>query len=179
MDPQYQHILAPAVPVLMDGEKALRDKFVAEYIKDYNELKACVRIGYAPAFAREFSGRFMTEPYVLNKIQAAENTVEDDFDEDTQKKKIVSALWREANNYSMGSSQSARVAALAKLSGFYGMDAPSRSQTELTGRDGKPLGQGVFIVPGLVTAEEWAKQAAEQQEELTKPQQSMPSLKIA
>ena len=121
----------------------------------------------------------MNETYVLAKIAETEEGVGDEYDEVSQKKKIVVALWREANNQGPGSSQSARVAALAKLSAFYGMDAAVRTKTELTGANGQPLGEGVFVVPGLMTAEEWTKQAEKQQADLVKPEVSVPSLRIA
>lgn len=165
-------------PQLTKSEMELRDRFVAEYLTDYDAYKAAIRIGYAPAYAKEFCQRFMQEPYVLGKIRAAEGGATDDLDVDVQKKMIVAALWREAKNMGPGSSQAARVAALAKLSAFYGMDAPKTSKTELTGADGQPLGSGVFVVPGMVTAEEWAAQAEKQQAELIRPS-SPPSLKIA
>ena len=164
---------------LSSAEMALRDRFVVEYLVDYDPFKAAIRLGYSPAFARSFSIQFMNEPYVLNKIKESEIGPEVEFDEVEQKKKIVNTLWREANFYGMGSSQSARVAALAKLSAFYGMDAPSRSTQELTGKDGEPLGQGVFVIPGLVSAEDWAKQAEEQQANLIKPELTPGQLKIA
>jgi hypothetical protein len=156
-------------PELTQAERELRDRFVTEYLTDYDQYKAAIRIGYAPAYAKEFSGRFMLEPYVLTRIREAEGGATDDLNVDTQKKMIVAALWKEARNMGMGSSQAARVAALSKLSAFYGMDAPKTSKTELTGADGLPLGSGVFVVPGMVTAEEWAKQAEQQQAELVKP----------
>ena len=165
-------------PPLTKGEMELRDRFVAEYLTDYDAYKACIRIGYAPAYAKDFSQRFMQEPYVLGKIRDAEGGTAGDLDVEVQKKMIVAALWREAKNMGAGSTQAARVAALAKLSAFYGMDAPKKSQTELTGADGMPLGSGVFVVPGMMTADEWAKQAEAQQEELVRPT-SPPILKIA
>lgn len=161
------------------AEMALRDRFVKEYCTDYDAFRACIRLGYAMAYAKEYSLMFLTEAYVLNKIKETETKPEDEYDEVIQKKKIVSALWREANNQGAGSSQSARVAALSKLSAFYGMDAPTRSQSELTGKDGKPLGEGVFVVPGLVTAEAWAEAAEKQQEELVRPVAATPVLKLA
>ena len=163
---------------LTKSEMELRDRFVVEYLTDYDAYKAAIRIGYAPAYAKEFCMRFMQETYVLGKIRDAEGGTVDDLDVDVQKKMIVAALWREAKNMGAGSSQAARVAALSKLSAFYGMDAPKTSKTELTGADGQPLGNGVFVVPGMVTAEEWAAQAEKQQEELVRPT-SPPSLKIA
>lgn len=165
-------------PTLTKAEMELRDRFVAEYLTDYDHYKAAIRIGYAPAYAKDFGQRFMTEPYVLGKIRDAEGGTTNDLDIDVQKKMIVAALWREAKNMGAGSSQAARVAALAKLSAFYGMDAPKTSKTELTGADGLPLGSGVFVVPGMVTAEEWAKQAEAQQEELVRPS-SPPALRVA
>jgi hypothetical protein len=165
-------------PQLTKAEMELRDRFVAEYMTDYDHYKAAIRIGYAPAYAKDFGQRFMNEPYVLRKIKDAEGGTTDDLDVEAQKKMIVAALWREAKNMGVGSSQAARVAALAKLSAFYGMDAPKTSKTELTGADGLPLGSGVFVVPGMVTAEEWAKQAEAQQEELIRPSPP-PVLRVA
>lgn len=177
MDPNEQSTSSFA-PQLTKSEMELRDRFVVEYLTDYNAYNAAIRIGYAPAYAKDFCQRFMQEPYVLTKIREAEGGNFEDPDPEVQKKMIVAGLWKEARNYGPGSSQAARVAALSKLSAFHGMDAPKKSQTELTGADGMPLGQGVFVVPGMVTAEEWAAQAAKQQEELVRPS-GPPALKIA
>lgn len=170
----------PAEQYLSPAEKDLRDRYVVQYLKDYDSHKACIRLGYASAFAKEYAVRFLNEPYVLNKIAEMESSPAiTEANEEEEKKKIVAGLWREANNMGYGSSQSARVAALAKLSAFYGMDAPTRSKSELTGADGQPLGAGgVFVVPGLMTSEEWEKQAAAQQEALTRPEQGVPALKV-
>ena len=168
MDP-IESSTSSLAPALTKSEMELRDRFVVEYLTDYDAYKAAIRIGYAPAYAKQFGGQFMQEPYVLGKIRDAEGGTTDDLDVEVQKRMIVTALWREAKNMGAGSSQAARVAALSKLSAFYGMDAPKTSKTELTGPDGLPLGSGVFVVPGMVTAEEWAKQAEAQQEELVRP----------
>lgn len=177
MDP-FEQTDSVNAPPLTQGEMDLRDKFVKEYLADYDPLKAAIRIGYAPAYAKQFSQQFMLEPYVLGKIRAAEGGDIEDTDPEVQKKMVLAGLWREARNFGFGSSQAARVAALSKISAFYGMDAPKTSKTELTGADGQPLGSGVFVVPGMVTAEEWAKQAELQQAELVKPT-SPPALKLA
>ena len=165
MDP-IENSQSSQAPLLTQAEMELRDRFVVEYLTDYDQYKAAIRIGYAPAYAKDFGQRFMNEPYVLGKIRDAEGGASTDLDIEVQKKMIVAALWREAKNMGPGSSQAARVAALAKLSAFYGMDAPKTSKTELTGPDGLPLGSGVFVVPGMITAEEWAKQAEAQQSSL-------------
>lgn len=48
-----------------------------------------------------------------------------------------------------------------------GLDAPAK--VEATGRDGAPLMGGAFVIPGVLSPEEWDKAAAEQQEALTRP----------
>lgn len=185
MDPTSFDFDDPATKVqstLTQSEMDLRDKFVVEYLKDYDALAACIRVGYTFAFAKEFSARFLSETYVLNKIKQLEVAAPleaGEDDENAQRRKVYAGLWKEANYMGSGSSQSARVAALSKLSAFLGMDAPTRSQQELTGKNGEALGSGVLVIPGVMTAEQWAVQAEAQQAELTKPEVVVPQLRIA
>lgn len=149
-------------------ERNLRDQFVKEYLTDYDKVAAAIRIGYHRSYAAEYAVKFMEEPYVLQQIKLAETTSEDESPE-AMKKRILVGLIREANYRGMGCSQSARVAALAKLAAIYGMDAPTRSQQELTGANGQPL-NGVFVIPGIMTTEQWEEQAAAQQSALVNNQ---------
>lgn len=166
-------------PMLTVSEMELRDKFVKEYLLDYSAYDACIRVGYSPSFAKEFSGRFMLETYVLNRIKHFEAAPTEELDAEKEKRKVYASLWREAHSFGFGSSQSARVAALAKISAFLGMDAPTRSKQELTGKDGQPLGGGVLVIPGVMTEAQWAEQAEAQQAELTRPEVIKPVLKLA
>lgn len=166
-DDYYETIGEPEQgPELTFREKALRDKFVGEYLIDYNPLAAAIRIGYPKGYAKEYAARFMEEPYVLNKIREQESTSED-VTTDVMKKRIMAGLVREANYNGPGSSQAARVAALSKLAQMHGMDAPRR--TEITGADGAPLGEGAFVVPGVISVEDWERAAEEQQAALVQP----------
>lgn len=144
----------------------LRDRFVKEYLVDYDALSAAGRVGYSRQFAKEYSLRFMQEPYVLLQIKNAESSTEED-NADAMKKRILMGLIREANYRGPGCSQSARVAALSKLASIAGMDSPSKSKIEMTGPDGQPLNGGMFVVPGIMSTEDWEKQAAAQQAVLT------------
>ncbi len=146
-------------------EKALRDLFVNEYLVDYNAVSAAVRCGYNQVYAREMSVRFMHCPYVMQQITLKQQSQEIESD-DAMKKRVISGLIRESNYTGPGCSAGARVAALAKLAAIQGMDAPTRTKTELTGPDGQPLSGGIFVVPGLVTVEDWEKAAEEQQAKL-------------
>lgn len=146
-------------------QKELRDKFVKEYLVDYNATAAAIRIGYPKSYAQEYAVKFMDEPYVHQQIKTVETSPEEIDSKEAMQKRITISLLREANYRGAGSSQSARVAALSKLSSIYGMDAPVKTQTEHLGPDGLPL-NGVFVVPGLMTTEDWAKAAAAQQSAL-------------
>lgn len=147
-------------------ERQLRDKFVEEYLCDYDALKAAQRIGYSLAFAKEYSVKLMEDPYVLQQIKKIEGDPETD-DPETIKKRIVAGLLREANFKGSGSSQSARVAAWSKLSSIYQMDTVPKGP-----EDGE--GAGEFVVPGMITEEEWTRRAAAQQTELTAPESPAP-----
>lgn len=53
---------------LTDREKAVRDSFVAEYMKDTDPFRACVRMGFLHAFAIDQAKAFMQDGYVLRQI---------------------------------------------------------------------------------------------------------------
>ena len=53
---------------LTDRQKACRDAFVNEYIKDYDPFKACIRMGFLASFAIDQCKAFMSDGYVLRKI---------------------------------------------------------------------------------------------------------------
>lgn len=156
-----------AAPILNYRERALRDLFVNEYLVDYDQHAAAVRCGYAEPYAREYAGKLMNEPYVRQKIKEMEVLPTEDDNPEKMKNYVVVGLRREANYRGTGASPSARVAALAKISSIYGLDAPSKSKHELTGADGQALA-GMIVIPGLMNAEQWAIEAERQQTELVK-----------
>lgn len=150
---------------LGSAARALRDRFVTEYLTDYDQYAAALRVGYRADIATEYGKKLMTCPYVLQQIRLRQMTAEDNPED--MKKVIMAGLVREANYRGAGASQSARVAALSKLASIHGMDAPIRSKTELTGPDGQPLsGGGIFVVPGIMTTEAWEAAAEKQQADL-------------
>ena len=148
-------------PELTEQERALRDRFVDEYLVDYSPLNAARRVGFSNAFAEEYSKRFMTEPYVRQRIKKLEtsSTVDEDDLEEYNKKRIRAQLMREAHDqFSTGA---ARVAALGKLMSMYGMDAPTRIQQEIEHRG------GVMRVPAIASLDDWERTAMAQQTALT------------
>ena len=149
---------------LSTSERELRDRFIEEYLKDYDQTTAAIRIGFPMSFARTYAERFMTEPYVRQKISEREAAQLDPSEEKNEfeidRRRIRAALLREANYNGPGSSHSARVSALAKLASIRDMDSPIKVKTEHT------LRGGVMMVPGIASLDEWEKTAQLSQENL-------------
>ncbi len=167
-EPEIEHDMSPR-------EIAICDAFVIEYLVDYDQKAAAKRLGYSDSLANEYGSRFMGKPYVAQKIRLQETATASDTEE-MMHHRILTGLIKESNYRGPGSSQGARVAALSKLAQIYSMEPPTRTKNEHSGPDGQPLGNGVFVVPGIMTTEQWTAQAAAQQEELVnrKPDDKLP-----
>lgn len=160
------------------SDKELRDKFIAEYLRDYNSYAACVRIGYMDEVALETAKHFMEEPYVKCGIADAEasrakhlrSTEDKDLsqlptnfvphDEETDKQRIVSGLFREAFYKGPGATHNSRVSALSTLAKIYKLDKQEEKDTGIK--------TNVMVVPAVGTVDDWEKMAANQQAELKK-----------
>jgi phage terminase small subunit len=114
---------------LTEAERDVRDRFVDEYVTDYNAFAAAVRLGYAPTYAKTFSVQFMQEPYVLNRIKEQEGQQGEETEKDVHRKRLIQMLYREAN--SSLNSGSARVSAMTQLSKIVGVEAPVKTQTDV------------------------------------------------
>ena len=114
---------------LTKQEKALRQRFVAEYLADYDSVGAAIRLGYQEAFAQQYAKQFLTEPYTLKLIKEKEAEFGILTEDDQHRKKIVAGLYREA--HSRFNSGSARVAALTQLAKIIGIEAPVKTQQEV------------------------------------------------
>lgn len=120
----FNNLFAPAY--ISPNEKVLRDVFVQEYLKDYDELQACLRVGFQFSFAQEFSRKFMQEPYVQQKI--AEYQRKDSQTTESDKALVLNVLREAAQRGPYAS----RVAAAAKLAAILGLDnaAPADNETD-------------------------------------------------
>lgn len=114
---------------LTKQEKALRQRFVAEYLADYDAFAAAIRLGYQEAFAQQYAKQFLIEPYTLKLIKEKEAEFGILTEEDQHRKKIVSGLYREA--HSRFNSGSARVAALTQLAKIIGIEAPVKTEQQV------------------------------------------------
>lgn len=100
---------------LTEKEVAVRDYFVAEYMKDFDPYRACIRMGFLAVFAPDQAKFFMADGYCLRKInwltgQAAGPNDKDraemlenlrwlSFNGSTSSRATASKLYMEAQGY--------------------------------------------------------------------------------
>ena len=152
----------------------LRDQFVRYYMLNYDAYGSCIRLGFEPEAAFELSKEYMSDPYVLTSITKAENarqgvkSDENDLsvlpngfvphDEETDKQRIKSALFKEGFFRGPGSSHAARVAALKTLAQIYELDKEEKKVEKVA--------SNVMVVPAMGSVDSWEQSASEQQEKL-------------
>lgn len=149
---------------LSDKEKGLRNKFVDEYLIDFDQTAAAIRIGFSASFAQTYAEKFMTEPYVRKRITDMQIALTEDekIEAELDRRRIRAGLMREAHYRGPGSSHAARVSALGKLATIRDMDAPIKVKGDFTHRG------GVMMVPGISNLEDWEKAAQASQTDLQK-----------
>lgn len=69
-------------PQLSEREIAVRDFFVAEYQKDNDPYRACIRMGFLAAFAPDQAKAFMNDGYVLRKLAFLQSQANNPSDAD-------------------------------------------------------------------------------------------------
>jgi len=114
-------------PIPSPQEKALWDKFVEEYMKDFNALEACLRIGFDHVFAVEFSKTLLVKPYVQQEIMKRKLDLGDIKEEDliARDRALILATLREG---AQSGQMATRVAAAKVLAGMHGLDqAPDKT----------------------------------------------------
>lgn len=152
-------------PDISPGEKALRDKFVAEYIVDYDEYRAALRIGFLPSVAATYCKQFMNEGYVQREIARIkrEQQIDPKAQQEHDRELTLNTL-REAMQRGPYAS---RVQAARAVAAMHGFDAPIRTQNENIHRG------GVMMVPTIASVEEWEKAAQASQEKLVEETQKL------
>jgi ABC-type enterochelin transport system substrate-binding protein len=107
-------------PELSESEKALRDFFVVQYLKDFDPFQACLRVGFQAAFAVEYAKKFMQESYVQLKISEGQRSTPKNEEERTKElKELATSVLVQA---SQNGPYASRVAAVRELKSMYGWE---------------------------------------------------------
>jgi phage terminase small subunit len=115
------------------AEKALWTKFVDEYMKDFNPISACLRVGFRIDFAQEYAKQVLAKPFVQNLIMQRKSVPhkDDDSEKDrvAQLRARVEAVFIQAMETADAKTAVAAAAKLGEMHGF--MEAPDKSGDEL------------------------------------------------
>lgn len=135
----------------------LRQRFVSEYTKDRDALKACLRMGYNISYARDAGKTLFLDPYVQHMLAALDadfkSTPEHYNDSIRSRNQAKSALMQVIN---CGRDEKAIVAAL-KLK--FQIDKEESNQAG-------SVSAGVMVVPGIADVSSWETAAITTQEVL-------------
>ncbi len=144
MTVQYEDlVLEPplAEPTYSQAEIEFRDKFVREYLVDYDYTGAAIRVGFAENVAHLYGRQFKHDAYVQRCIANATSAEYDDPDAamKQQKQRVLNSLMKEANYKGPGASHAARVSALSKLAQIHGLEAPTKTVSKVTHEGGQDI----------------------------------------
>lgn len=115
-------------PKLNEQEKAFRDLFVNEFMKDFDAYYACIRCGMIATFAADWSKRLIHDPYVQRKI--ADLTRKPSLDEESQKVADRALLENTLRQAMQHGPYAGRVAAARAFAEMRGWTKPDGSQAE-------------------------------------------------
>lgn len=106
-------------PQLSPAEKDLRDRFVMQYLIDYDAYAAALRVGFLKSIAFTYAQELLEDPYVRRELARLEREAVAEAPPEKAQANEQSQLkaWyrREANYRGPGASHSARVSAINSL----------------------------------------------------------------
>lgn len=108
-------------PALTAQEQLLRDAFVAEYLKDFDAYKACIRMGFLVTYAVQWSQNLINDGYVQRKIAFMTAKPAESPEQEAMDRAMVEMTLRQVMKQG---SDSARVAAAGKFMILKGWDKP-------------------------------------------------------
>lgn len=149
-----------------NGDLQLRDRFITEYLRDFNQGNAYVRaLGpeeverrqYKRSTCQNMGYMLRHEPYVAAKIAEAVQAMEEEHI--VNRKSILAGLVKEANYDEFDSQHGARVSAWSMLAKIMSMDV-KRIEANLSSRG------GILVVPGSQSVDDWEKRSGDAQRKL-------------
>lgn len=116
-------------PTPSEAQKALWDRFVLEYVKDFNPIAANIRLGFNAIYAKEYAAVFMSTPYIAREILKAKSTPVNEVDRLTSLKAQVESALVQAMNCGDPKISVLAATRIGEMHGF--MQAPDKSGEEL------------------------------------------------
>lgn len=139
---------------LRDDAKAFRDRFITEYLYDFNATHAYIRAGGTAKRASKAAYDIRHEAYVAQSIQQAIDNMK--VGNMVNQQRALSWMVREANHFGMDASHGARVSAIKTLMQHTGLSLGER-EAAAAARG------GVMVVPATDNVDDWEARAASAQ----------------
>lgn len=139
-------------------KKLFLDRFIGEYLHDFNSSMAWIRAGGAMSHATTGGPESLRTAYVQTQIRMLAQTMEQQ--QIITASEVLLGLKREANYTGEDGSSASRVRAWGMLGQMLGMDKPKTKDPE----DNRPAG-GVMEIP-VYTDVQWEQAAATSQLQL-------------
>lgn len=140
---------------LKGANKIIRQRFVLEYVKDFNATKAIQRLGVNGSIGtqRKRASEFLREPYVQQLIdEYLRNAKEDSI---VTRQRVLAGLLHEAETAGEGGTRVTAWCNLGKMLGMY-----------VEKKELKLSGCGVMILPASANPAEWEAAATAAQQTL-------------
>lgn len=117
---------------LSEQEKALRDLFVNEYLKDFDPFQAALRLGFLHGFALEWGKKLFQESYVQREItRLTRKPVDNASEQELADRALLENTYREAMQKGPFQSRVAAGRAFAAMKGWEKPDAAQDAETAL------------------------------------------------
>lgn len=117
---------------LSEQEKALRDLFVNEYLKDFDPYQAALRVGFMHSFALDWGKRLMGEGYVQKQIATLTRTPSaDPAAQEAADRALLENTYREAMQRGPYASRVAAGRAFAEMKGWAKPDTNSDAEQNM------------------------------------------------
>ena len=110
-----------------------QQRFVDEYLVDFNATQAAIRSGYSEKTARAIGAENLTKPDIAKAIQNAMTHKKQRTELDADF--VIKSLMAEAMEQGERSSHGARVQALAHLGKVLGIFAPDKVSVDMSHKD--------------------------------------------
>lgn len=104
-------------PALTDQEKTLRDHFIGQYLKDFDPYQACLRMGFVPTYAEQWSRILFADGYVQRGIAHLTSVPSSGPEQEARDKALIETTLRKVMQRG---SDSARVAAVREFRAMRG-----------------------------------------------------------
>lgn len=140
-------------------KKIFLDRFVYEYLHDFNSSMAWIRAGGTSHHATTGGPESLRTAYVQTQLRMVTNML--DEEQMVTRGEVIMGIKKEAHYYGDDGSSSARVRAWGMLAKIKGMDAPKI----IDPKDEGPKG-GVMEVPMIESAQHWGELALVSQQTL-------------